>query len=361
MRSVLVAICAWLWVANPVALAVADDPSTNPDTVAAAQAEGSLVIHAATDLSVAKPLLDDFSTLYPRIRVQYREMHSSQLHDRFLAEVAAGGPTADLLWSSAMDLQMKLANDGFAQGYVSPEARHVPAWATWKNEAFGTTYEPLVFVYNRELVAPDEVPQSHAELIRLLKAHPQRYRGKLTSYDPAHSGIGFLVMTQDARTDPLFWQKVRTYGNTGIKLYMHTSDMLDHVRTGDHLIAFNVLGSYAARTAARDKQLAVVYPKDYTLVISRIAIIPRTAPHPNAAKLFIDYLLSRRGQRVVASNSSMFSIRPGINGDSTATALSNALGTTARPIPVSPSILLYQDKAKRSAFLREWEQALGGR
>ena len=278
--SVLLALCASLTVASPIALAAApDDPATSAETIAAANAEGTLVIHAATDIVVAKPLLDDFAALYPRIRVEYRELHSSDLHDRFLAEVASGGVTADLLWSSAMDLQMKLANDGYAQVYASPEARHVPAWATWKNEAFGTTHEPLVFVYNKDLVAPEDVPQSHAELRTLLRAHPQRYRGKVTSYDPRHSGIGFLVMTQDARTDPAFWEKVRTYGSVGIKLYMNTSDMLNHVRVGDHHLAFNVLGSYAARMAAMNKQLRIVYPKDYTLVISRIAIIPRTAPH----------------------------------------------------------------------------------
>ena len=57
----------------------------------------------------------------------------------------------------------------------------------------------------------------------------------------------------------------------------------------------------------------------------------------------------------------MSSIRPGVPGDSTATALTTTLGTTARAIPVSPSILLYQDKAKRSAFLKEWELTLAGR
>jgi iron(III) transport system substrate-binding protein len=147
----------------------------------------------------------------------------------------------------------------------------------------------------------------------------------------------------------------------GIKLYMRTSEMLDHVRTGEHHLAFNVLGSYAGRMASEDRRLAIVFPKDYTLVISRIALIPRTARHPNAAKLFVDYLLSRRGQKIVASNSSMFAIRPGVMGDSTAAALSTTLGTTARPLPVSPSILLYLDKAKRTAFLKDWEQALAGR
>jgi iron(III) transport system substrate-binding protein len=57
----------------------------------------------------------------------------------------------------------------------------------------------------------------------------------------------------------------------------------------------------------------------------------------------------------------MFSIRPGVQGISTAAALSTELGAAARPIPVSPAILLYLDRSKRGAFLKEWEQTLAAR
>ena len=60
------------------------------------------------------PLVKDFNTLYPGITVEYNDMNSTELYNRFISETAAGGDTADALWSSAMDLQMKLAAGGYA-------------------------------------------------------------------------------------------------------------------------------------------------------------------------------------------------------------------------------------------------------
>ena len=96
------------------------------------------------------------------MRVDYNDLNSTELHNRLLAETAAHRPSADVLWSSAMDLHMKLANDNFAARYQSPEASSLPEWAVWRDEAFGTTFEPAVFVYSTRNVAADEVPHTHA-------------------------------------------------------------------------------------------------------------------------------------------------------------------------------------------------------
>ena len=58
-----------------------------------------------------------------------------------------------------MDLQVKLVNDGYAQPYVSKEITHIPDWAVWKNEAYAITAEPIVIVYNKNLVAESDIPE----------------------------------------------------------------------------------------------------------------------------------------------------------------------------------------------------------
>src|SRR5215813_14828251 len=180
------------------ALAAGKPPATSPQVLKAADEEGKILIYSTTDSAAAGPLLKDFAEYRPKISVDYNDMNSTEVYNRFVSEAAAGSGSADLLWSSAMDLQIKLANDGYAQEYQTPEAAHVPSWALWKNEAFGTTFEPIAFVYNKRLLKAEEVPQSHADLIKLLKANPDRFKGKVTSYDPERSGIGFLLITQDA-------------------------------------------------------------------------------------------------------------------------------------------------------------------
>ena len=76
--------------------------------IEAAKKEGKVVIYATTDAVPANP----FETLYPGIKVEYSDLSSTELYNRFIADAAANNGTADLLWSSAMELQVKLVADG---------------------------------------------------------------------------------------------------------------------------------------------------------------------------------------------------------------------------------------------------------
>src|SRR5436305_1225006 len=93
-----------------------------------------------------------------RASMEKRGRYSPGMYNRFTSETAAGADSADLMWSSAMDLQMKLVSDGQAMTYASPEASALPATAVYQNQAFGTTLEPFAFIYNKRLLPDDAVP-----------------------------------------------------------------------------------------------------------------------------------------------------------------------------------------------------------
>lgn len=257
-----------------------------------------------------------------------------------------------------MDLQVKLVNDGHGRRYVSPETPHLPAWAVWKAEAYGTTFEPIGFAYNTQLLADAEVPRTHAELVRLLNAPGGRFRSRVTTYDLESSGLGFLFATQDAKTSTVFWDVARALGRNDTRLQSSSGDMLDSVASGQAALAYNVLSSYAQRRAQQHPAVGFAYPRDYTLVVSRIAFINRRAPHPNAARLWLDYLLSQRGQAVMARQSDLFALRTDVPVGQTAATLTRALGSSLKPIAIGPSLMVYLDRAKRADFLQEWRQAL---
>jgi iron(III) transport system substrate-binding protein len=343
-----------------LAAASARSQASDPETVAAARREGKVVVYGTTDRAAARPLIDDFGALYPGVEVDYRELGSVEAHDRFLRESAAGAASADVLWSSAMDLQVKLVNDGHALHYASSELAHLPAWSVWRDEAYGTTFEPVGLAYNRRLLAEAEVPRTHADLARLLAADA-RFKDKLLAYDPASAGLGFLVATQDARTSPLFWDVARALGRNAVRLVPSTAQMLDGVASGQAALAYDVLGAYARERLAREPALGLAYWRDYTLVVSRIAFISRRAAHPNAARLWLDHLLSRRGQTVLAERSGLYSLRDDVSGEASAAALTRTLGSSLKPIAIGPSLMAWLDRSKRAEFLREWERALAAR
>lgn len=354
IKALALAGLAWAF-----GLAAAQELPVEPGMPAAvASHEGTLVIYAATDARLVAPLIRDFESLYPDLQVEYHDMNSAELYRRFLAEEKSGG-RADVTWSSAMDLQVKLVNDGHAQPHRSAETAALPAWAVWKNEAFGTTYEPIGIAYNKRLLRKEEVPATHADLIRLLNERPERFRGRLTAYDPVRSGLGFMLHTQDQQANPVvFWNLVQALGAVGLQGRASTSDMLDRIASGEALLGYNILGSYALDRARTDPALGVVLPQDYTLVMSRVMFIARQARHPNAARLWIDYILSRRGQAVLANSSGLFSIRDDVAGDATAARLKEQLRGALRPIAIGAGLLTYLDQMKRRDFLRKWDAAM---
>src|SRR3546814_13034768 len=98
--------------------------------------------------------------------------------------------------------------------------------------------------------------------------------------------------------------------------------MLEGIAEGRYLIGYNVLGSYAQVWAERNRSIGIVLPSDYTLAISRTAIISAAAQHPQEAHHFLDYLLSVRGQRVLTDKGRLFAVRPEVTGPSSRIGIS---------------------------------------
>jgi iron(III) transport system substrate-binding protein len=325
---------------------------------AAAQKEGRLVVYSSTDSASADPLLQDFKSQYPGIQVEYNDLNTTEVYNRFLAEAAAGAGTADFLWSSAMDLQFQLVKSGNAQSYASPELQHLPKWAVWENQAFGTTFEPVTMTYNKRLLPQDAVPSSHADFLKLLKDKAAVYKGKLATFDPEKSGVGFLMMTQDLKVFPPFWDLAKAMGGVDVKVYTSTGAMLEKVSSGEHTMAYNIIGSYGLLRQQKDPSIGIVFPKDYLLAFSRIAFIPKGARHPNAGKLFLDYILSKRAQTIMANKALIYSLRDDVEGQATAANLNKEFGKAVKPIEVGPDLLTALDKTKRLDFLKRWQEAL---
>jgi iron(III) transport system substrate-binding protein len=332
-------------------------PAAYAKIVEAAKAEGKLVVYSNADTKVVAALLKDFKALYPAIQLEYNDMNSTEMYSRFIAETASGSASADLLWNSSMDLQMKMVADGYALPYHSPEAAALPAWANYRDMAYGTTFEPAVIVYNKRLVPPAEVPQSHAALAALLAAKPDKYRDKVTTYDIEKSGVGYLLAVHDTEASAQAWSLAEALGKAGVRVQSSNGTMMERISSGEQLLGYNVLGSYAQARAKLDPSLGYAIPTDYVLVLSRVMSINKGARHPNAAKLWLDYTLSRRGQILIANDAQLFSIRADVTGDGTAADLARQYGARLKPIPVHPAILASMEQKQRLAFLKRWKAA----
>lgn len=322
--------------------------------IAKAKAEGTVVIYSTTDQKQIAPLIKDFESMYPGLKVEYHDMNSTEVYNRFISESAVGA-SADVVWSSAMDQTIKLVNDGYAQPHKLSDTSKLPEWAIWKNEAFGTTFEPIGIVYNKRLVDATEVPHTHAEFTKLLTTRVDKFKGKVTTYDPEKSGVGFMLHSQDALANSAgFWELASAMGQAGMRVQTSVGTMMERIASGENLIGYNMIGSYALVRAAKDPSIGVAFTQDYNLVLSRVTFIAKRAAHPAAARLWLEYVLSQRGQTLIANQADLFAIRSDVQGDTTISSLKAKLGNAIKPIPISPALLTYLDQSKRLEFLKKW-------
>jgi len=250
----------------------------------------------------------------------------------------------DLAISSAMDLQIKLANDGFARPYVSDVTETLDAGLSWHSEVFAFTREPAVLVISEAAFSGLPIPQSRDDLITLLRTQPEVFEGRIGTYDVRTSGLGYLFATQDSRNTETYWQLTEIMGRLGAELYCCSGAMISDVASGDLAIAYNVLGSYADVRAADTPGIQTIEMDDYVSVMLRSVLIPRTAENPDAAGTMIDFLLTLHTRPALVAQSGLPPL-----GTMGAQDLE-----TLRPIRLDPGLLVFLDAMRRDSFLRSW-------
>lgn len=311
----------------------------------------TLVIAGPTDTPVVAPLIQGFQSLRPDVSVTYREIGSRDLYE---ATIDGRLTQVDVLMSSASDLQIRLANDGYAQSYASPYAPKLPSWAVWRNEVYGFTFEPAVIVYNPKRYSEATVPRSRQDLLRLLEREQSSLQGRVGTYDIAASSVGYLLAEQDELVSSNFWGLANAMGQVGVRLSPTTAQLLDAIENDEMDLAYNILGSYALSRQASGSKIGVVFPQDYVLVLARSVLISRRAPSPDLARALVDWLLSPAGQQVASSHAALGSIMEDTPGRWTSEAVLARSSGIVQPVVLSPALLVGLDQRRHSRFVQNW-------
>lgn len=299
-----------------------------------AEATATLRILSSTDTALIAPILRAFVQGRDSVAIEYFVAGTAELDTLFRQSPMR----FDVVISSAMDLQFKLANDGFAhrvdvQGY--------PDWAHWRSSLFAFTTEPAAIVINREAFEGLDLPRTRQALIRTLRANAEQFRGRVGTYDVRRSGLGYLFATQDARASETYWRLMEVMGNLDAQLYCCSGEMIEDVAAGKILLAYNVLGSYAVARQDLAHQLEIVIPSDFQTIMMRTALVSAQTERAGVATDFMQHLLRAPGAGVSL---------PMLDLESDASAQAT--------IPVGPALLTYLDALKRRGFLAEWINAM---
>ena len=317
--------------------------------------ESLLTIHGAINHQAIEPLFRAYQEKYPSVAIHYIESNTRHLYQQFISQPNS---RPDVMLSPAMDLQFKLANDGYALAYDSPELINVPKDSHWRNELFGFTYEPIVTAINADILAGDILPQSREQLLNLIRSKNHLLDDKIGLFDIQQSGLGYLAWAYDGQQSRSYGRLLEAFGTHQARLYTETSSMLNALLKGQIFIAYNLVGAYSYQWSQKYAWIKTIMPTDYTTIIMRTAFIPRDAQQETLAKRFIALLLSPEGQYILANQSGITPISTKVVGPYSRDELSKLPHGIFRPIPLGLELLLQTDDAKKQLIYHEWNNSM---
>ena len=248
-----------------------------------------LMLYTSMKESLIGKLGNAFAKKHPEISFDYYSAGAGKLMAKIAAERQSGKLTVDVLWHSEVPDFYKLKSEGMWEKYVSPEAKYVQSTVT-DPEGFFTPARlgTLGIAYNTKKVAAS--PTSWADML------DPRFKGGFAIANPALSGTA--MMSVALITNTFGWDYIEKLKQNGAKIGAGSGQVVDDTASGDFK------ASLAPDFIAIDKikkgaNMGLAYFKEVLVVPSPIAIFKGT-PNLKAARAFVDFLLSREGQTIVA-------------------------------------------------------------
>jgi iron(III) transport system substrate-binding protein len=262
------------------------DPATR--VIEGAKKEGALVWYTALNLSDSEMLTNRFEQLFPFIKTETLRLSSFSLLSKIQTEARAGAFKADVIEIAGV-LGHILKKDGLFAKYSSPESRFYPDSVkdpdgTWTSFFMNTH----VLVYNTKLVKKDELPKRYEEIIN------PKWKDKITmSEDFDIFGMMLKVMGRPKGLDFM-----RRLAAQGVTLKNSYSLAIQGVASDEVPLGVNL---YGTRTEEFKRKGAPVdwVPLEFTLASLEPLAVGAKAPHPNSARLFVDFLLSKEAQSLM--------------------------------------------------------------
>jgi ABC-type Fe3+ transport system substrate-binding protein len=320
---------------SPAASAApANTPADWDALVAAARQEGTVALMGAPGQAIRQALVDEFERAYPGIKVEYNSGRMPEQWPRVQAERAAGRYLLDLNVDGTSSTPATLKPAGAVAPLepllVLPEVVDTSAWL--ENRLWwADSQEPytvlsfqgnvqLIVAYNKQLVDPAQF-HSYWDLL------DPKWHGKMVATDVRPGivgGVSSRFIYQHPDLGPAFLE--RLFGDTEITLSSDQRQLVDWLAQGQ--FALGLFLSPAPTIEAIGQGLPIDFvPGDQWKEGAPIGpstggvTVLQPSPHPNAAKLFVNWLLSREGQLAWQRHMQAPSLRVDIQKDGVYPAL----------------------------------------
>jgi iron(III) transport system substrate-binding protein len=265
-----------------------------PALVAAARKEGRVLWYTTLIVNQAiRPLKEAFEKAYPGVELQYVRGDEIPMSARILAEGKAGRVQADIF--DGLSNMVPLKRAGLLTPYVPRSAAMIPADM---KDPDGYWTAILLYVFspgiNTTLVTKDQRPQSYQDLL------DPRWRGKMAWNPNSLAGaIGFVGATLMSMGDELGMKYLKALSAQKIvNIEASSRAILDQVIAGEYPMGLMMFNHHTVISAQKGAPSDWIKLEPVPVALDAVGIL-KDAPHPNAARLLVDFLTSPEGQRVL--------------------------------------------------------------
>jgi len=272
--------------------------------VEGAKKEGKLLWYTALNINDATMLTQRFEQLYPFIKTETLRLGGRELVTKILMEANTRVFRADVIESVSIDGHI-LKKKGLLEKYISPEASAYPASVkdpdgTWTSFFINTH----VLVHNTNMVKQDEVPRTYEELIN------PKWKGKIVIRDDDFPTFGMMLRVMGKENGLNFMRRLAAQG---VELRSGSTLAIQDISAGAAPLGMNLYGTRVEEL--KKKQAPVDWtPMEFVIVSIEPLSVAAKAPNPNAARLFVDFLLSKESQGMMRDRSRIPS-RPDVPPD----------------------------------------------
>lgn len=320
-------------------------------TLAAAEEEGEVLAYVNAEDQQMAPIKKAFEAAYPGITLRSLTLGDEEAFQRYETELATGAATADLMMNSDLRGWVSFIDDGNIEDYEDPNTPNLPDYALLAPGVYAASAEPVIAVFNKQLMPEDQQPTTLAGLADMA----EELDGQIGTTDISNAIQFGSTAAMTGAFGEEAWETIETLGAHS-KVESSNGPLVTKLAQGQYAANFFVSGS--VRAFLVDDVAKVVnyrYLEDGTPLIPRAMGVTAEAEHPNAAKVFMNWLLSVEGQEA-ACTAGFTAYRDGVTCELGLAHVIAAIGGEENLVPATLDESL---ATEGDAIVARWNEAFG--
>jgi ABC-type Fe3+ transport system substrate-binding protein len=262
--------------------------------IEAAKREGEVVWYSTQIINqLVRPIAAAFEKKYPGIKVRYTRANANEVAVKILNESRAGRPQSDVF--DGTSTVVPLEREGYVLQWQPEAAKDYP---DLYKDPQGYWIASNLYIntpgYNTSLVPKGTQPKTYQDLL------DPKWSGKIAwnALPSTSGGVGFIGTVLSEMGQERGMAYLRAFAKQKVaNVPAAARQVLDQVIAGEYAIALQIFNHHAVISAKKGAPVDWIKMEPATGTLSVIGI-QKNAPHPNAAKLLVDFIISKEGQQV---------------------------------------------------------------